>query len=131
MYVHEDTFVHEFFVCPAARQGKPAEVPRASGSEATDSSDLSVDEWLEHENQAYHEWEARNQAIVQRVQREIYAYQDLQRDLSVSGLADQALQHQERRLSLLAWLAGRFNTDPLSTMLHSLCAYVAVLARRP
>ena len=132
MYVHEDTFVHEFFVCPVARQGKPAEVPLASGSEATDSSDLSDDEWLERENQAYHKWVARNQAIMQRVQREIYAYQDLQRDLRVSGLADQALQHQERRLSVLVWLAGRFNTDPISTiLLHNMCDHVAVLARRP
>ena len=80
---------------------------------------MSDDEWLERENQVYHEW----------VQREIYAYQDLQRDLRVSGLADQALQHQKRRLSVLA---GRFNTDPISTiLLHNMCDHVAVLARRP
>ncbi len=88
MYAHEDTFVHDFFVCPVARQSRPAEVPLASGSEATDSSDLSDDGWLECENQAYHKWVSRNQAIIQRVQREIYANQDLQRDLRVSGLAD-------------------------------------------
>ena len=131
MYVHEDTFVHEFFVCTVARQGKPAEVPRTFGSEATDSSDLSDDELLERENQVYHEWEARSQAITQRVQRDIYAYQDMQRYLRVSGLADQALQHQERLLSKLAWLANRFNTDPISTILmHKMCDHVAVLARR-
>ena len=131
MYVHEDTVAHEFFVCPVARQGTPEEAPRAPGPEASDSSDLSDDEYLERENQQYHEWNARNQAIVQQVKREIYSYHDLQRDLRVSGLADQALQHQERRLSKLAWLANRFNTDPISTILmHKMCDHVAVLARR-
>ena len=132
MYVNENTVAHEFFVCPVARQGTPERAPRAPRSEATDNSDMSDDDWGESQNQQYYLWNAKNQAIVQQVQREIYAYRELQRDLSVSRLAGRALQRQERRLSCLAFLASHFNTDPISTfLLHKMCEHVAVLARRP
>ena len=125
--MHEDTFAHDFFICHLARPGNPAEFPRASDPEAIDSSVLSDDEWLDREMQEYHGWEASNQAIMQCVQRDICSYQTLQRDLSVSGLHDQALLHQKRRLSLLALVAVKFFTDPTSTMMHILCVHLGCM----
>ena len=85
MYVHEDTFAHEFFVCPVARQGKPAEVPLASGSEATDTTCPTMSGWSARNKRTTSGWQGTRPSFSgcsgrstrTRTCSEIYAYQAL------------------------------------------------------